>query len=58
MSHDRGSGGGNFILVEIFTSPGIHLTVYYCRIYAGSSSVFGVYCMRQRNGMRALRVVS
>ena len=29
-----------------------------CRIYAGSSSLFGVYCMWQRNGMRALRVGS
>ena len=25
-----------------------------CRICAGSSSLFGVYCMRQRNGLRAL----
>jgi len=30
-SRDRGSGGGNFILVQIFTSPWIHLTVYYLR---------------------------
>jgi len=28
-----------------------------CRITAGSSSLFGVYCVRQRKGMRALRVV-
>jgi len=26
---DLGSGGGNFILEEIFTSPGTNLTVYY-----------------------------
>jgi len=29
-----------------------------CRIYAGSSSLFGVYCMRQHNSMHALRVSS
>jgi len=29
-----------------------------CRIYAGSSSLFGVCYMRQRNGKRAVRVGS
>jgi len=28
-SRDRGSGGGNFILEKIFTSPHLHLTTYY-----------------------------
>ena len=28
-SHDQGSGGGNFILEKIFTSPGTNLSIYY-----------------------------
>ena len=31
-SRDVGSGGGNFILEEIFTSPGTNLTIYYCGV--------------------------
>ena len=30
-SRDQGSGGGNFTLEKIFTSPCLHLTGYYCR---------------------------
>jgi len=42
-SRDRGSGGGTFILVEIFTSPGPKLPIYYCGEKWGHGYSEGMY---------------